>query len=266
MDPIALIALALLLVGGLIGSLAVRQGVVSSRGEALARLAEALRGGQVTSGLFGGQVEGRLPGGRRVWFRQAGDAQTLAVEAPGAADLKLSAMTGLNELARWLGLRSSADGPGQRLNVLSGRSEAARLYQHEASRLLLLSLLEEQNGAVIRLRDGWLSLSRTSADLGLERFQADLRRLVALATLCERAPVARPPEGLARAFAWTGGGGTPRCPYCRDDLERPREDPAEEPAGCHACGTLHHAGCLAEAGGCTVFGCRGRRVEAARVR
>ncbi len=54
-----------------------------------------------------------------------------------------------------------------------------------------------------------------------------------------------------RSFAWTGGGGELRCPYCRDGLAL--DD--ERLAPCAACRTLHHVDCLDEAGGCTVMGC-----------
>jgi TM2 domain-containing membrane protein YozV len=40
------------------------------------------------------------------------------------------------------------------------------------------------------------------------------------------------------------------CPYCRAGFE-----PEDEVASCPICGVAHHAACLAENGGCTVFGC-----------
>ncbi|MCO5171447.1 MAG: hypothetical protein M9894_34535 [Planctomycetes bacterium] len=48
------------------------------------------------------------------------------------------------------------------------------------------------------------------------------------------------------------------CPYCRTNVAAERVD-------CLACGTPHHAACLAEHGGCTVAGCRGDR-RAERIR
>ena len=39
------------------------------------------------------------------------------------------------------------------------------------------------------------------------------------------------------------------CPYCRAAVD------AAEAVACAGCGTLHHAECLEENGGCTVFGC-----------
>jgi TM2 domain-containing membrane protein YozV len=44
------------------------------------------------------------------------------------------------------------------------------------------------------------------------------------------------------------GGGT--CPYCRTAFE-----PDDEVVACSGCATQHHAECLQENGGCTVFGC-----------
>jgi TM2 domain-containing membrane protein YozV len=40
------------------------------------------------------------------------------------------------------------------------------------------------------------------------------------------------------------------CPYCRTSLEL-----EDEVTSCAACNTPHHAACMAENGGCTVFGC-----------
>lgn len=40
------------------------------------------------------------------------------------------------------------------------------------------------------------------------------------------------------------------CPYCRTPLEA-----EDEVVSCPACNTPHHAACVAENGGCTVFGC-----------
>jgi TM2 domain-containing membrane protein YozV len=44
------------------------------------------------------------------------------------------------------------------------------------------------------------------------------------------------------------GGGA--CPYCRTAFE-----PDDEIVACLGCATRHHAECLQENGGCTVFGC-----------
>jgi TM2 domain-containing membrane protein YozV len=40
------------------------------------------------------------------------------------------------------------------------------------------------------------------------------------------------------------------CPYCRSALETD-----DDIVTCSGCATIHHADCLAENGGCTVFGC-----------
>lgn len=40
------------------------------------------------------------------------------------------------------------------------------------------------------------------------------------------------------------------CPYCRAKI-----GPEEQSLACEGCGTLHHADCYAENGGCTIFGC-----------
>jgi TM2 domain-containing membrane protein YozV len=40
------------------------------------------------------------------------------------------------------------------------------------------------------------------------------------------------------------------CPYCRTNIGA-----GDEPLVCEGCGAAHHAGCYAENGGCTIFGC-----------
>lgn len=86
----------------------------------------------------------------------------------------------------------------------------------------------------------------------LERVAAELER----APLTLEVPAATAPA----AFAWTGGSGELRCPYCRDAAD-PR---APDAVVCATCGTLHHAECFAELGRCTLLGCEGER--AARLR
>ena len=41
------------------------------------------------------------------------------------------------------------------------------------------------------------------------------------------------------------------CPYCRAKIGQ-----EEQSLACEGCGTVHHADCYAENGGCTIFGCR----------
>jgi len=53
---------------------------------------------------------------------------------------------------------------------------------------------------------------------------------------------------------------TPTCPYCRAPFEA-----EDDVVSCSACGTRHHADCLAENGGCTVFGCSQAPVEEPKI-
>ncbi|MEO6923148.1 MAG: NINE protein [Bryocella sp.] len=56
---------------------------------------------------------------------------------------------------------------------------------------------------------------------------------------------------------------TGSCPYCRAPFEPADvEDPC---VLCTGCGTAHHAACLAENGGCTVFGCSQAPVEEPKI-
>lgn len=53
---------------------------------------------------------------------------------------------------------------------------------------------------------------------------------------------------------------TPTCPYCRTPFE-----PDDEVVACATCGTNHHADCLQENGGCTVFGCASGPVDEPKI-
>ena len=59
--------------------------------------------------------------------------------------------------------------------------------------------------------------------------------------------------------AWTGGTEQALCPFCRDGIDVSGELALD---ACPACNTVHHAECLQEASGCTVFGCGGGRAGA----
>jgi len=54
------------------------------------------------------------------------------------------------------------------------------------------------------------------------------------------------------------------CPYCRAPFSNV-ENEEEATLACSACGTLHHADCFAENGGCTVFGCSQAPADEAKV-
>lgn len=113
-----------------------------------------------------------------------------------------------------------------------------------------------QHGALrVSLRAGVLRVEAPLDEraLDLERLKATFGALAALARLVTRREVDVRCVAAGRAFAWAGAGDRLRCPYCRDDLALA----ASDLAACDACRTVHHADCLAEAGGCTVLGCVG---------
>ncbi len=53
---------------------------------------------------------------------------------------------------------------------------------------------------------------------------------------------------------------TPTCAYCRTAFEA-----EDEVVACPSCGTTHHADCLAENGGCTIFGCSQAPLEEPKI-
>lgn len=119
----------------------------------------------------------------------------------------------------------------------------------------------------LELRQGWLTIERHAFEYALRpaslehAFEA-LAQLVPLFARTALAVKVGPAQGAGEAgptWAWAAEAHAIRCPYCRDALAPDRD----ELAACPGCRTVHHAECLSEAGGCTVFGC-GARGEPAR--
>lgn len=252
-------------------------------GRQLAAFRDRLEGGagRVDLGLFSAlrdaRVNGRLEGAPvtlRFERRGAGKHKyhvaiyEVEVDNP-VADFTAEDEGALDGLWRWLGL-SSTEAISQDVK-LSGGAGARRLFQQqdELQRVVrtLLALPGERHG--VRLSGGRLRLERRvgGAVIDADDLQRTFRLLVKVAALCgrRRAPLAikaRERAARAEAYEWTGGGADALCPYCRDGLGADLEAVA-----CARCGTLHHAACFDEAGGCTIFGCgaratRGRAREA----
>lgn len=241
---------------------------------------DALVGGRASiempwyAGLSAARVEGRLDG-REVTlrFEKRGSGKhkyhvavyEVEVDHP-VADFTAEDEGVLDDLWRWLGISSSkVVGQGVKLTG-AGTRPAERLFQRgDLLRVVrrLLQLPGERGG--VKLRGRTLSMERRVGGSVLDTpdLLRTFRSLLDAAALCGRAQVELPKIKLrprVGTFAWTGGGAAALCPYCRDGIA---ED-GEGAAACDRCGTAHHAECLAEAGGCTVFGCGGR--EADRVR
>lgn len=123
--------------------------------------------------------------------------------------------------------------------------------------LLALRDLVRRPGVVsARLAGGVLVVQEgPSLRVDLDLVVGTLQQAVVVARGCERRVLeVRVRGALVQGLAWTGGAAA-RCPYCHDGLDG-------ELATCEACRTIHHSDCLADAGGCTVLGCRGRSVPA----
>lgn len=173
------------------------------------------------------------------------------VERSGALDLAI----------RWLGIAAPAAPP---FEVRRGAADARARLQAEGVRAALEAVVGLPGVDRVELRaDGALCLeqraSALAAALDVPTLESTLRALVRLGHRCARVTITVNERPAAR-FAWTDGGASPRCPYCRDDLDAA----APDASACDRCGTVHHAGCLEEAGACTVFGCgaRSTRVRA----
>lgn len=230
-------------------------------------LAAALEGGQVSGRGVTGRHRGRELG-LRLDRRDKKTWQVMTLRVPNApSDFEVAEAGILDGLFRWMGLQSQPEGVDQDLVIRGRRGATERLFQHQATRRALRALIDLPEFDKVTLRDGVLRVERRLAQLepdyvlrvaGLMSDLADLfeRREVKVVVRAVGAPAPGP------RFAWTGGGEQARCPYCRDDLA----PDGPEASACSTCGTLHHAACLEEAGGCTVFACRGGPRSDARSR
>ena len=227
---------------------------LATRRSALEPFARALAGGRVTGEWWGAFTVEGLHQGRRLRLELPGNRVALAVEVRDpAVELVLTRAGVVDQLQRFLGLVATPQAGLPGGLVVRGQEEAARRCQQDGARQAIEDLFALPGVERLALGGGWLRVERAHHARGTPE-QLDLAaRLSRLAGLLERRELQVVVRGAARAFAWTAGGEEPRCPYCRDALVL--EDQALE--ACSACGTAHHASCLAEAGGCTVFGCRG---------
>ncbi len=185
-----------------------------------------------------------------------------------AATFEVAEVDFLQGLGRFLGLTTNDALNDGNLVLRAGGQSAGRLLQATDVRAALKKVLNQTGVTAVSLKRTTLRIEQRGA-IRAQPMQQTLRALLELARLCDRVPVAdlisvRPREAapaasVAARFAWTGGGETARCPYCRDELDAA----APEAAACDRCGTVHHRECLDEAGGCTVFGCAAKRDEPA---
>jgi hypothetical protein len=241
-------ACVLLFVGGLVGLLLSLGRTTARRQMATLRaLGAELQEATFRPGFWlnadGAQVEGRLDGRtvRCCVFSRGGRTPQLLTRHEvllenGLPAFSLEVVDALKGFwnPRW----------EREVRVEHGQRASERLFQARSARPLVERLLAVPGVGQVDFRPdgiavvGWID--------GLDAARAVLRTLVDLAALCERRAVA----GRERpAFEWLDAGAA-RCPYCHDALGE------VELEACDRCGTLHHAPCLAEAGGCTVLGCR----------
>ena len=241
-----------LLVIAALALFAVVLGERTVRRKTLATFAGSLQNGEAGDRWARGSLAGR--GVELRLERAHGRRQQvleLGVRDP-AVELELAPEGLLDALGRLAG-RSEPIPPGvpEGVVVRQGQAQARRLLQEEEAAPLLRELL--QRGQRLTVRGGRLRLTRTPPWLSPEYLARTLALLRSLVALLDRRRLDVKVKGETAVFGWTGEGQAIRCPFCRDDLEP--EGPAA--TACPDCGTLHHAACLEEAGGCTVFACRG---------
>jgi hypothetical protein len=231
----------------------------------LRALARSLEGGRaivpggVGSTLADGRVDGRLLGHQvQVTFARDGGrkkghvARLDVVVAHSAASFEVEEAGVLDRLGRWLGLSEDALGADD-LALRHGAAGARRLIQASEVKRAIRRVLHLPGVSKVTLRGSMLRIERRlhGSRVDAAELERALDALVALAHRCDRVPVKIAVRPVEERFAWTDGGADARCPYCHDGLD-PAADDVES---CGKCRTVHHRECLAEAGGCTVFGC-----------
>lgn len=261
--------LVMVVVFGLV--LAVNKSVNAGRQNALRELARRLDRGRASlpTGWFVGvssyAVTGELDGYRvrTTFFLRGGKHKTLYVqygvrvpEAAGRVDVSKASF--LHDFGKWLGLVEdieTGDAEADRRYAIRGSARTARhVFSHDEAKRRF-DILFDRGFREVTLQRGTLRGYRRAGRFTAASFLADLEQLVALARLFTRKKIEIKGLGDEPRFAWTAGRGDPLCPYCRDTLS---VDGTESVEACAHCQTLHHAECFAEAGGCTVLGCRGR--------
>lgn len=212
--------------------LLVLSGLADSRRLAgrLGRIAEGLEGGALVRDRHGRWLAEGRHGGRRARVRvDAVRGLVYEVEVPaGTATL---AFEDVRELRAWIGAGAH------------GR-EAEAAVQHLGAAVV----------THITVKDGWLSTARAPSEFNVrvDSIRQVFDALGQLVPLLGRKALTIRMAGVERqAVAWTVDERT-LCPYCRDGLVAD-----DDLVACDACHTVHHRACLEEAGGCTVFGCRG---------
>ena len=227
---------------------------LATRRSALEAFARALAGGRVTGEWWGAFTVQGLYAGRRRRLELPGNRAAMAVEVRDpAVELVLTRAGVMDQLQRFLGLVATPQAGLPGGLVVRGQEEATRRCQRDDARQAIEALFALPGVERLALGGGWLRVERAHHSRGSTE-QLDLAtRLSRLAGLLDRRELQLVVRGAERAFVWTAGGEEARCPYCRDALALEGQDVE----ACPACGTAHHAACLAEAGGCTVFACRG---------
>jgi hypothetical protein len=174
------------------------------------------------------------------------------VEVPGASPFEVSAPTCDDVI-------DAFDGPSATVlfdGDLRVDGDPRRLAAQGGVLLALRDLVRRPGVVSVRLAGGVLLVQEgPSPRVDLDVVVGTVQQAVVVARGCERRVLeVRVRGALVQGLAWTGGAAA-RCPYCHDGLEG-------ELATCEACRTIHHTDCLADAGGCTLLGCRGRRAPA----
>lgn len=236
----------------------------------LHQLAGRLERGRVTGGdgWLGGtsdvELTGRLDGHDvRLGFRIVGSGKhqstymCFRVDVPNAVtNFEVRRASTLRRFGRWLGVIADVPTGDERIDdkyILSGHSGSlSELFGDRELERAVDCVLEDFDAVQVHFDQ--LEAEQLARSYEPTHLLGLFRNLIRLAKLCERRRVKVKFLGSRARFAWTGGGETARCPYCRDDLKLEGPDVS----ACSRCDTLHHEECMEEAGGCTIFGCGGR--------
>lgn len=208
----------------------------------------------------GAAVISGLRGGRRVRLVAQHDRAHLELWVSHAvATLDLSRPALPDRLSRALRFDTRPEGATYRVTQREGMPPAA-LERVEVERGLT-RLFRDHGVTRVTLGGGLLRADRRP-EVAFHHLDEVFDLLVQVAAPFERREViVRSLPGRSYGWTGTGGAGALRCPYCRDGISLEQDGLA----ACDGCRTVHHRACFAEAGGCTVMGCKGGPVAAERL-
>ncbi len=213
-----------------------------------------------------GKLDGRSVS---VGFRVVGSGKhkktytTFTVTVPNAVPrFKVEPAGVIKRLGRFLGLVKDVSTGNQDVDdkyILSGRRGSLRqLFHSGRMERAIDEVFGVANVTSLELTGRRLRVEVFGVTTGPPTLVRMFDRMVTVAEQCGRKQVQVKVLGEVPKLAITAGTDHAVCPFCRDAVALDGDDVM----ACEGCNTVHHTECYAEAGGCTIYGCKRQRVRA----